>query len=98
MNQKQTWRAVRQNHLSGRAAGTPELPVHGPEEETFVIPNRKERRKMGRHSTPRGEASTAQGNGMKDPTDNYQGRHRAEDKVAGSDVPPRDGTDRTRAK
>lgn len=44
---------------------------------------------MGKHSTPRGEASTAQGNGMKVPTEGHQGKHRKEDRIAGSDVPPR---------
>lgn len=31
---------------------------------------------MAQHSTPRGEASTAQGNGMKNPTPGYEGKHR----------------------
>lgn len=53
---------------------------------------------MGKHSTPRGEHSTAQGNGMKSSTDNYKGQHRAEDKLAGSDLPTRDGSDRHQAR
>lgn len=49
---------------------------------------------MGRHNTPRGEASTAQGIQSKQKKDTggtpgYKGTHRQEDKIAGSDVPPR---------
>jgi hypothetical protein len=47
---------------------------------------------MGKHSTPHGEASTKQGvdslHGRKDDP-KHEGTHRQEDKIAGSDVPPR---------
>jgi hypothetical protein len=46
---------------------------------------------MGAHSTPRGEHSTMQGTSAKaGNTAGYQGKHRLEDKLAGSDLPPRD--------
>lgn len=54
---------------------------------------------VGKHSIVRGEASTKQGIDSlhgRLPNYDHKGKHRAEDKIAGSDVPPRDGTDRDR--